>query len=280
MRQKLPVLAALSLLLSISHVADGREVFALDVNANGARLPNECSSVLWDADTVFLNHGTTDEVVTLLGVSNGSRQTTVAATIVVPPGRATSIRQEVGLQWAPSSHDPIWVYRLDVPEDVTINTELFPDASSANCGPRPLTVSQKFGKVELPTFDRVIAANERQTIPGLTLGDLESHVNVAVFNAGLVAANAKIEIRRACDGLLIQQSTFSIPANSIQQFANFSGGVTGTECAPPPPGSIGPNGLNHLAFAVVTVDQPSVSCASIVVNTQPPTSAVQVMSAR
>ncbi len=280
MSKKLPVAVALSLLLLICPLALAREVYVIDVEALGARLASECSSVAWEADTVFLNRGTTDAVVTLLGVSNGPRRPVATpTTITVRAGRATSIRQEVDIFWGPSSHDEIWMYRLDVPDDVTVNTELFPSADSETCGPGSNFVIQKFGKIELPTFEHLVAANERQTITGLTLGALESHINVAVFNAGAVPASAKIEIRRACDGLLIQQSTSSIPANTIQQFTNFSGAVTGSECPPPTFGPFGSNGLHNLAFATVTVDQPSLSCASIVVNTQPPTSGLQVMSA-
>jgi hypothetical protein len=112
-------------------------------------------------------------------------------------------------------------------------------------------------------------------LTGLTLGDLNSHINIGIYNAGRDPASAVVEIHRACDGVVVDNRTVSVPVDTIQQFGGFAAIASSVDCP-----FNGVNGLNRLAYAVVTVNQPSLSYAAIVADGQLPISAVQVSSVR
>lgn len=254
-------------LVSAAYASD---VYVVDAYALAAKIPNSCTSLVWDADTVFYNLSNTDAVVTLLGISNGTRNPGFPNTFTIPAGTATSIRQKIGALWHPLSNDAVWVYHLDVPDGVRVDTELFPESTTLFC-PRPVIVTQPYGKVQIPVFRTLTPAGQSQFIGGLTLGDVPAHMNVAIYNAGETTAHATIQVFRACDARLVASQQVTIPANTIWQFPAVPAPNTTGACAS---GIMQPNGLNSLAYAAVVVDSPSLSFASAASDIEPPISTI------
>jgi uncharacterized protein YceK len=245
------------------------EMYILDMHAGGQRLPNSCTSLLWDADTVFYNTGNAAATVSLLGMTNGaSLLPGQAQQFTIPAGGATSMRRETG--WSLEVIDPLWIYRLDVPASVVVDSEMLPSRITTLC-PGPLGVLQSFGKTQLPVFRSLASAGLKQTIRGLTVGDLPAHINVGIYNAGANAATAIIDVYRACDGVQIDRRAVSIRADSVQQFTGFAVPSL-SPCAQAR--NIGPSGLNGLAFVTVVADQPSLSFGSVVSTADVATSSV------
>jgi hypothetical protein len=98
-------------------------------------------------------------------------------------------------------------------------------------------------------------------IHGLALGALAAHINIGIYNAGLSSASATIEIHRACDGSTTNTRVVTIPPNTVQQFTGFAIPDTSDPCGASFSGN--PSGIKGLAYAVVTVDQPSLTFGSI-----------------
>jgi hypothetical protein len=254
------------------------DLYVIDMRAVGARLPapDTCNAFLWDADTVFYNLGASDASVALVGVSNGSIQPGIRTTFPLPAGRATSIREAMGTAWSPTSTGGIWLYHLNVPAGVRVESGMLLSLTNPFCT-TPGFISQPYGKAALPVFRSLVPTGQQQVLTGLTLGDIAAHINVGIYNGGNDAASATVEIHRACDGALVDTRTVSLQPNSLQQFGGFAVSDTPAACTQ---AFSGPNGLNHAAYAVVTVDQPSVSFASTVANAQLPTTTIQVTGAQ
>lgn len=269
-----PVVLLLTMIaFGAASVCQADDVYIVDASGIGPFLPDSCARLLWIADTVFYNLGGTDAAVKLLGVSNGTINSDAPTTLDIPAGHSASIRQIVGSRWQPATADGLWIYHLSVPPGIKFDSGLFPSRTSLSCIGPPGPDSQAFGKTRLPVFHGLVPAGQQQLLTGLTLGDFPSRINVAVYNAGSSIASATIEIHRACDGALMDSRTAVLEPNTIEQFGGFSIGEVPVACTL---AFIGPNGLNRLAYAVVTVDQPSVSFASILANGQVPVSSIQV----
>jgi hypothetical protein len=114
-------------------------------------------------------------------------------------------------------------------------------------------------------------------IRGLSIGDVPGHINVAIYNAGSNMASATIEVHRACDGAITETRNVVIAANFVQQFTGFAIPESADACAPLDPSA----GTSRLAYVTVTVDQPSLTFASIVgsvaTTNDQPLSTIQVM---
>jgi hypothetical protein len=270
--QLLSLLISLTIFGWAARPARADDVYVVDADAIGPRLANGCSELLWAADTVFYNLTSADAVVTLLGVSNGEVHTGAPTTFSVKADSAASIRQKVGGAWQPTNGPALWVYRLNIAAGIEADSEMFPSLLNRMC-PGPVVVLQPFGKARLPVFKKLVPSGHKQVLTGLTLGDQASRVNIAIYNAGTEPAGATLEMHRACDGVLVQTRSVVVPSNVIQQFGAFSLPETDVACTK---AYNGPNGLNRLAYAVVTVTQPSFSFASVLSNEQSPVSTIQI----
>jgi hypothetical protein len=141
----------------------------------------------------------------------------------------------------------------------------------------PILFLQQNGKTQLPVFRALVPASQRQVIRGLSIGDVAGHINVAIYNAGSNIASATIEVHRACDGAITETRNVVIGPNIAEQFNGFGIPETSNACAPLDPSS----GLSSLAYVIVTVDQPSLTFASILGSVSTtnnlPVSTIQVM---
>lgn len=241
--------------------ATAAEMYVLGVDAHGAR--NGCTETLWSSDTLFYNLSNTDMSVTLLGLSNGEIRSDASTTLAIPAGKTVSIGQAL---WQPANTPQLWVYRLDVPSGVLVDSSMYPSIDNPFCA-TPYFVTHAYGKTKLPTFPALVPAGGRQVLTGLTLGQIPGHINIGIYNGGRDSAAAVIEIHRACDGTLVDTRTVIVPGNTMEQFGGFVATASQTDC-------FEPNGFN--GYATVMVSEPSLAYASVVADGEAPISAIQV----
>jgi len=98
-------------------------------------------------------------------------------------------------------------------------------------------------------------------IGGDSVGSDDGRTNIGVYNAGSAIALATAQLRRACDGSLLETRSGFIPPNTIIQLNNFSSVFTGCSALRAAP---------YEAYVVVTVDQPSLSYAVTLSNQRLP----------
>ncbi|HEY2323078.1 MAG TPA: hypothetical protein VGJ82_09450 [Thermoanaerobaculia bacterium] len=274
---------ALLLLLALPALAD--DYYLIEMNESGQSLDG-CASFFWNADAIFYNLGADDQTVTLVGLSNQYFPTGAPipppppqpSQLRVPPGRATSLRQTLGVPWRPATSPPMWIIHVTAPPALVVDSEMSLGLRGGGCGPRgPQFFNQQNGKTQLPVFRSLVPATQRQVIRGLSIGDVPGHINVAIYNGGSDTASATIEVHRACDGAMTETRNVVIAANFVQQFTGFAIPETATACAPLDPTA----GTSRLAYVIVTVDQPSLTFASILgsvsVTSNQPASSIQVM---
>lgn len=273
---------AFVLLVALPALAD--DYYLIEMNVPGQTLDG-CATFFWDADAIFYNLGADDQTVTLVGLSNQFVPAGVPippppqpSQLRVPPGRATSLRQAIGIPWEPAGAPPMWIIHVSAPSALIVDSEMPLGISGGGCGPRgPQFFIQQNGKTQLPVFRSLVPASQRQVIRGLSIGDVSGHINVAIYNGGSNTASATIEVHRACDGAITETRNVIIGANFVQQFPRFAIPETAQACAPLDPSA----GISHLAYVTVTVDQPSLTFASILgpalVTSNQPASSIQVM---
>lgn len=242
---------AQALLLFVSMSAHATDVFVLQGQAVGPNAP--CALVTWTGMMSFFNSGSTDAVVRLVGVSGGGDIGDRPRELVVPPRQLT---QTFLWNFSPA---PLWVLHLDVPESVTVESRMNV-GEQRQCPPfPPLDLSATRGKIDFPIRTSLSPANQPQIHLGTDLGTIRARNNIAVYNGGTRSASARVEIRRGCDDALVESREVVIEANAVIQVMNLPGTSTcdpfgNTRNAP------------FLAYAVVTVDQPSVSWVSSISN--------------
>ena len=270
-----PISLGFLLLLSLPLLAD--DYYLIEMNTPGQRV-NSCETFFWDADAVFYNLTSQSETVTLAGVSNGDLWPGTSTSLDVPAGRATSLRQGAGIPWEPRSAPPMWIIHITAPPSLLVESSMILGLSigGGECLVPPF-FAPDYGKTQLPVFRALVPANRRQLIGGLSIGDVPGHINVAIYNAGPTVASGTIEVHRACDGATLEMRSVTIDANTAQQFTGFQVPDLANACAPLDPSSA----VSRLAYVVVTVDQPSVTFASILgaatVTNNQPVSTIQVM---
>ena len=127
----------------------------------------------------------------------------------------------------------------------------------------------------MPVFRSFVPAGERQAHLSTDLGndigkEVSSRVNVGIYNASAVTANATIEFRQHCDETLLASTSVTVPPDTLIQVPGLGG--TSRNCPASDPLFLGGGGI----YAVVTVDQPSASFVSVLANTLLPTNSISI----
>jgi hypothetical protein len=230
--------------------AASAELYVVRVGAVSALNSGECVDVSW-RDNILLYNSTADPLtVRLLEVSNGGLSRPPAIELQVPPGK--SVNSAGRINWIPASGDPVWVNRIDVPEGIVLRSRVEAGLEALCGGGRPPSPNPDFGSFSLPTFERLTPAGTPQVLLGADLGAQPSTVNVGVYNDGLKAATASVEVYQVCNDALLESLNFSIPAKALRQV----GGVGMTETSCPFPGS---EQNAWMRYVKITVDQPGFS---------------------
>jgi hypothetical protein len=149
-----------------------------------------------------------------------------------------------------------------VPSSVLVESRLeysFADA----CRGLPAS-NLPLGKASLPVFRELAPAGTTVAHLGSDMGIQKVRVNVGIYNAGAATATASIEVHRpGCSKEPIATRTLAIPANSLIQ-------ISVNDLPAPCIALIEPLSTWWPMFTTVTVDQPSLSYATALVNDQPP----------
>jgi hypothetical protein len=264
---------AVGFFVAIAGAARGSDVYVVrfDTLRDAAFVEPPCTYLAWRDELIFHNASGTEQVVGLLGVSNGPP---IANTQSLSIGAGTTKSSEGGDAsaagtWAPDPQPLLWVAHLDVPDDVLITSRaLVPTYESSPCGGvGTVGNSHIYAGPSLPVVRSLVQAGSSQVHLATDIGGQYSgaaddgRINVGIYNGGSVLASAVIEVRLACDGVTLHRRSITIPANTIVQVGGFS--ALSETCT----------GLNAAAFesyVVVTVDQPSFSYAMTLSDQRPP----------
>jgi hypothetical protein len=250
----------------ITAPASAADLYVVQGDAQGQVIPAGGERITWTTDAFFYNRGASSARIRLLGVSNGGLQPGTSTELNVAPQRTATLSASLlTVLWRPLNSDPLWVLHLDVPETVLTDDELFIGAVSLST---PFFNTYKYGKVRLPVYSSLVPANQLQVHLATNLGGIPSHANVAVYNAGPLAATAVIEIHRHCDDATIASSAVTVASDTIMQFTGFP--AVAAACNDDTTAPIGG------VYVLVAVDQPSFSFVSNVANNDTPMTSIAV----
>lgn len=185
-------------------------------------------------------------------MSNGAPQNDPPS-LVLPPQKTISVNaaQSVTDKWLPIPHfSPLWVLHLDVPQGVIAESR---DQYYVTFGIPELFPAPR-GKVSMPIFHDLVPAGSQQVHLGTDLGGNDARLNVGIYNASPDTATATIEIRRACDNILVDSRVVSVAGNTLIQAGGLAIGT-----------SLGCPAGSAMAWArntLITVTQPSFTFVS------------------
>jgi hypothetical protein len=225
-------------------------------------------AILWRDAILFYNTGSAPATVRFVGVSNGGTVAPSQLTLALPPGKTVSLYDQdaTGGRWRHLPPVPLWVLHLDVPDGVIVESrnQFFQDfATGIILPPAP------WGKVPMPIIRQLTPAGQPQAHIGTDLGGWDSRINVILYNAGTEAATATIEVRRACDDVVVDSRVVTVPPNTVVQ----AGGLVATTSAL---GGLDCNVSTSVPWArntFVTMTQPGFSIVSNVNENVPPAAA-------
>lgn len=219
-------------------------------------------NVVWRDDVLLLNTQAVPVHVRLIGISNGALPTGEPSDISLSPGKVVSLNRQAN--WSPEPAVPLWVIHVDVPAGVFLESrdEYYFAYNLLNVPPAPL------GKVSMPIYRALVPANTPNIHLGTDLSANDSRTNVGIYNAGPATATATIEVRKTCDGTVVDTRVVTVAANTIVQIGGLRrGGGPCTEGNTP----------DWMRYTVVTVSQPSFTYVANVTEsaaTQPGTAGV------
>ncbi len=238
-------------------------------NHDSVQIAGSCSALETRDELLLQNTKAADASVVVRGISNGT-EVDAGAVVTVPGGRTMTIDYARPMWF---THDPAakwWAVHLDVPEAVVIASAL--DLGTTNCSvPQPPTFAPNRGQVALPVFRALVAANVAQRHLIADAGTRDATVAAIVFNAGSSSGSAHVQLFRACDDTIIDERTTLLAANS----ANTISLPLKVGCDTPAR-TVLANGFSY--YAIVTVDQPSLSLVISTANVASPMSDVVLAS--
>jgi hypothetical protein len=230
----------------------GAPATVIRFSATGAQ--NGCFRVIWRDQVLLYNSGGESRTVHITGMSNGTPNISTPDEVVVAPMQIVSLNVALQDAWTPaplgSPGAKLWMLHLDVPSGITIESRNEYKGYDSCISPQPLDGSA--GYVPLPVFRAPTPANVPQVHLGTDTGSVLGRINVGIYNASAVVANALIVVRRVCDDAITDQRNVSVPPDTLLQFGNLSEGGQG--CSK--------EGPQWMRYTTITVDQPSMTYAS------------------
>jgi hypothetical protein len=224
------------------------DVYAIGGGAIGSS-PEPCTFYQWTGGVLFHNTGDTQAIVQALIVSNGQPPNGTPTEFAIPPHRTDSLHSGIFVS------APLLVVKLDVPDSVVVESRI--EIGTQFCAGPPPIGNPNRGKLSFPTFRSLQPPGVAKVHLGTDLASISARNNVAVYNAGSVAANAHIEVHRGCDDAVIEARDQQVPAFSVVS-VNGLGVATGRDLC----GTTAP----WVTYVAVVVDQPSLSWVSTLAN--------------
>jgi len=250
----------LLLVLSCATGASASDVYLFRFHARGTTVG--FAYLQWQDTVLLLNQTDIALVVRAVEVSKGTVPiTSPPDRITIAPGSAVSLGDTFLALWEPFpigvSGNNLWVLHLDVPDGIIIESrdEVIKGNSSPSADLEPPFA---LGGAPMPVFTSIVPAVEKQTHLGTDLGYKKARINVTVYNAGSVDATTHIEVRRTCDGLVVDSRDIAVAAKTVVQTNGLDPMIDKSfdqTCATQVPWA---------RYTVVTADQPSLSLVSVV----------------
>jgi hypothetical protein len=209
---------------------------------------------MWRDQVLFYNSTLSPLAIRVTGISNGEPNLVTPDTVFVPAVGVVSLNVALQNAWVPipfgSTDAKLWMLHLDVPPGITIQSrnEYFMYDS---CTASPQSQGA-LGQVPMPVFRSAAPANVPQVHLGTDTGSVKARINVGIYNASTVQANAHIVVRRVCDGSVTDTRDVTVQPNTVIQIGNLQKGDD--TCS-----ALGPEWMR---YTTVTVDQPSMTFAS------------------
>lgn len=249
-RLLLPLALSIALLAKTVCASD---VYVIQGLALGPPI-NGCDTYQWLGDAIFHNSTASAKTIRLLDISNGPLVGGTDATLVIDAGRTSSIN--ASRVWVPNPETAPWVLHLDVPDGVLVESRF--EIGFVSC--LPAERRPRYGKLSFPVYRALQPAGVVKVHVGTDLASINARNNVAIFNAGAVAASGHVEVHQGCDDALLHTIDVTIPANTVRQFAL---GTAQTSCPNLP---VQGTTFDWVTYVTVTVDQPSLSWISTIAN--------------
>jgi hypothetical protein len=229
--------------------AHSTDAYFVRFNTFGRRTAT--GNVIWLDDILFYNTNTIPVGVKFVGVSNGAAQEDLP-TLTLPPGQTISLNatQRVSEKWMPIPVPPLWVLHLDIPSGVVVESR---DEYYVTFGIPELFPFSR-GKVSMPVFRELVPGGKVQVHVGTDLSGNDSRVNVGIYNAAGETASATIEVRRACDGALVDSRTICVAPNNLVQIGGMLVGSSS--------GCLANTTQPWARYTLITVTQPSITFVS------------------
>jgi hypothetical protein len=214
----------------------------------------------WYTDTVFHNVSNAEAKVEL--VDQGVAPQITAVSFNVPAQHSVALSTQIGAL-PPAGMN---IVHFDVSDAIFVESRLEYrwDQPCVATPPSP----GPSGKIAFPVFDHIVPAGQPQFHFGTDLGLQRTRFNVGIYNAGSVPANARVQVRnQACYPLNISDADVVVPPNTFvqaslpQRLCEYL-----VDTATPP----------WVKYAVVIVDQPSITYVTPVSNQQMPNVSVGV----
>lgn len=270
--------------VAFSSIASSREVYLLQGGASGRAINDpgratECELTLWATDVIFFNRGSSAATVRMLEISNGGPLDPTAQEVVIAPSRSASLERMLGSAWVPRTLAPLWMVKLDVPDELLIENTLFVGTDIFGACPVGIPPQAVFnrGRVSLPVFTSLIAAGEPQLHLATYMGrDAASRTNVAIYNASDENASATVELRQHCNEAVLETCTVTVPPKSVVQYTDVFTRRRDEGCPPIHAASRELGGPEGALYTVITVSQPSLTFVSNIVHGRPPLAGVGV----
>ena len=224
------------------------------VRFNAMILP-DCTGITWRDSTLVYNTNPLPAQLRIVGTSDDPPKILAPATVTAPPGRVVNLADLLQLGWLPEL-PALSVIHVDVPEGVTLSAS--DEFEIRNWCIGPPYVETLNGRTAMPVFDHLTPAGMPQVHMHTDLGDrlfasgVQTRTNVIVYNGGTAEATAHVQLRRVCDDSVTDERTETVAPNSTTQIVGLSAGenVWIPSCRP------------WERYAIVTVDQPSLSLVS------------------
>jgi hypothetical protein len=221
--------------------------------------------VIWRADALLYNTSDREAVLHVEEVSNGGIDTGYND-VVIPPAEVRGLAGTAN----DFANAILWVTRLTVPADVTVEGRL--EFFHEDCRSPPPR-NRAAARLALPVFRSLVPAGVRTLHAGTDLGIQNVRTNVSVYNAGSVTATATIEVHRAGCATTLPPVTrvVNIPPDTLIQTPVYEA---------PPACSDDLSVPRWAAYTVVTVDQPSLSFVVSLSNEAEPSVTIGFAGAR
>jgi hypothetical protein len=236
-------------------------------NSEAVSLTGSCNTLETRDEIVLQNLAVSDVRVRVLGISNETPVDS-GAQLAVPAGRTVTIDYARPTWFTRDTAARWWVVRLDVPDSVLVASRL--DLGTVGCPlPQPPTFAPNRGRVALPVFRSLIAANTPQRHLSTDTGARNATLTAVIFNAGNSNAMAHVQLWRACDDTVVAERSLAIAANTVEALS-----LPLAIACETPARSVMANGFTY--YTIVTMDQPSLSLVMSTANLAAPSGDVTV----